>query len=127
MPKDIHSQDPAQQRASRLLLSMGVIVLVGALAYFGLTLVVNRRTPANPDTHYTAENGISVDGVISPRKVRLQIDGASVTAVRCDIQAYYAVLATVEYSSGDVIYISALTKLASISDIVNLAESVTLS
>ena len=66
-------------------------------------------------------------GVISPRKVKLQIDGASVTAVRCDIQAYYAVLATVEYSSGDVIYISALTKLASISDIVNLAESVTLS
>lgn len=189
MPKDIHSQDPAQQRASKLLLAMGVIVLVGALAYFGLTLVVNRRTPANPDTHYTAENGISVDyeraiwpvcqmtedetlgralqlasgedssdsnyqvvllqrgdastyqdfigqseadlkqayGVISPRKVKLQIDGASVTAVRCDIQAYYAVLATVEYSSGDVIYISALTKLASISDIVNLAESVTLS
>ena len=184
MPKDIHSQDPAQQRASRLLLAMGVIVLVGALAYFGLTLMVNRRTPANPDTHYTAENGISVDyeraiwpedetlgralqlasgedssdsnyqvvllqrgdastyqdfigqseadlkqayGVISPRKVKLQIDEAAVTAVRCDIQAYYAVLATVEYSSGDVIYISALTKLASISDIVNLVESVSLS
>ena len=58
-------------------------------------------------------------GVISPRKVNLNIDGAAVTAVRCDIQAYYAVLAT--------IYVSALTKLASISDIVNLVESVSLS
>ena len=47
--------------------------------------------------------------------------------MRCDIQAYYAVLATIEYSSGDVIYVSGLTKLASISDIVNLVESVSLS
>ena len=61
MPKDIHTQDSSQQRASRLLLAMGVIVLLGALAYFGLTLAVNRRTPANPDTHFDAENGISVD------------------------------------------------------------------
>ena len=60
MPKNIHTQDSSQQRASRLLLAMGVIVLVGALAYFVLTLVVNRRTPANPDTVYTAENGITV-------------------------------------------------------------------
>ena len=66
-------------------------------------------------------------GVISPRKVNLNIDGAAVTAVRCDIQAYYAVLATIEYDSGDVIYVSGLTKLASISDIVNLVESVSLS
>ena len=65
--------------------------------------------------------------VISPRKVNLSIDGAAVTAVRCDIQAYYAVLATIEYDSGDVIYVSGLTKLASISDIVNLVESVSLS
>ena len=48
MPKDIHTQDSSQQRASRLLLAMGVIVLLGALAYFGLTLAVNRRTPATP-------------------------------------------------------------------------------
>ena len=168
MPKDIHTQDSSQQRASRLLLAMGVIVLLGALAYFGLTLAVNRRTPANPDTHFDAENGISVDyesavwpvcqmtedavlfqrgdkatyedfigqseadlkaayGVISPRKVKLQVEGATVTAVRCDIQAYYAVLATIEYDSGDVVYVSGLTKLASISDIVNLVESVRLS
>ena len=51
----------------------------------------------------------------------------AVTAVRCDIQAYYAVLATIEYDNGDVIYVSGLTKLASISDIVNLVESVSLS
>ena len=61
-----------------------------------------------------------------PRKVKIQIEGATVTAVRCDIQAYYAVLATVEYDSGDVVYVSGLTKLASISDIVNLVESVSL-
>ena len=60
MPKDIHQRDTAQQRSSRLLLAMGIIVLLGALAYFVLTLVVNRRAPASPDTHYTAENGISV-------------------------------------------------------------------
>ena len=188
MPKDIHQRDTAQQRSSRLLLAMGIIVLLGALAYFVLTLVVNRRTPASPDTHYTAENGITVSyesalwpvcemtedttlghalrlastedssdanyqvvlfqrgdkatyedfigqseadlkaayGVISPRKVKLQVEGATVTAVRCDIQAYYAVLATIEYDSGDVVYVSGLTKLASISDIVNLVESVSL-
>ena len=58
MPKNLPSQDSSQQRASKLLLAMGVIVLLGALAYFVLTLAVNRRTPANPDTHYTADNGI---------------------------------------------------------------------
>ena len=57
---------------------------------------------------------------------KLQVEGATVTAVRCDIQAYYAVLATIEYDSGDVVYVSGLTKLASISDIVNLVESVSL-
>ena len=44
MPKDIHQRDTAQQRSSRLLLAMGIIVLLGALAYFVLTLVVNRCT-----------------------------------------------------------------------------------
>ena len=55
------------------------------------------------------------------------MEGAEVTAVRCDIQTYYAVLATITYDSGDVVYVSGLTKLASISDIVNLVESVRLS
>ena len=50
MPKNLPSQDSSQQRASKLLLAMGVIVLLGALAYFVLTLVVNRRTPATPPT-----------------------------------------------------------------------------
>ena len=54
MSKDIHQRDAAQARGSKLLLAMGIIVLLGALAYFILTLVVNRRTPANPDTTYTA-------------------------------------------------------------------------
>ncbi len=31
MPKDIHQRDTAQQRSSRLLLAMGIIVLLGAL------------------------------------------------------------------------------------------------
>ena len=39
---------------------MGVVVLLGAAAYMGLTLLVNRRVPAHPDTHYTAENGLTV-------------------------------------------------------------------
>ena len=53
MSKDLHQRDAAQARGSKLLLAMGIIVLLGALAYFILTLVVNRRTPANPDTTYT--------------------------------------------------------------------------
>lgn len=189
MPREIDPHASAQKRTTKLLLIVGVIILIGAAAYFILTLVVNRSTPADPDTHYDAENGISVYyesalwpvcemtedetlgralmlasgedaddmnyqivllqrgdastypdyienseddlrsayGVISPRKVNIKIEGASVTAVRCDIQAYYAVLATVEYDSGEVVYVSGLTKLASINDIVNLVESVTLS
>ena len=66
-------------------------------------------------------------GVIKPRKVNLTIDGAQVEAVRCDIQTYYAVLAVITYPDGDVVYVSGLTKLASINDVVNLVESVTLS
>ena len=65
-------------------------------------------------------------GVIKPRKVNLTIDCAQVEAVRCDIQTYYAVLAVITYPDGDVVYVSGLTKLASINDVVNLVESVTL-
>ena len=189
MPNDIDRNASAQRRTSKLLAAMAIFICLGIVAYIILTLLVNRQTPANPDTHYTGTNGVSVYydgsiwkvcqmtedatlgralelasaqssddanyqvvlfqkgtkdtyedfigqsekelkqayGVISPRKVNLSIDGAAVTAVRCDIQAYYAVLATIEYDSGDVIYVSGLTKLASISDIVNLVESVSLS
>ena len=97
MPKNIHTQDSSQQRASRLLLAMGVIVLVGALAYFVLTLVVNRRTPAAPDTHYTADNGIVLD-------------------------YESAVWPVCEMAEDDTL--GHALKLASISDIVNLVESV---
>ena len=65
-------------------------------------------------------------GVISPKKIQIEVPGAEVEAVRCDIQAYYAVLATLRYDSGDVIYVSALTRLASLNDVLNLIESVTL-
>ena len=75
MPKDIHQRDTAQQRSSRLLLAMGIIVLLGALAYFVLTLVVNRRTPASPDTRYTAENGISAGTGLCREQRRRQLSG----------------------------------------------------
>jgi hypothetical protein len=189
MSKNINRQTTAQRRGFMFLVAMLVIVMVGALAYFALTMIANRRTPANPDTTFTGTNGITVQyesdlwtvcemsedeilgtvlqlatgtdsdnnqyqavllqrgdsttyedflsesesdlrsayGVISPRKVNISVEGAEVTAKRYDIQAYYAVLATIEYETGDVIYVSALTKLASINDIINVVESVQLS
>ena len=170
--------------------AMAIFICLGIVAYIILTLLVNRQTPANPDTHYTGTNGVSVYydssiwkvcqmtedstlgtvlelatadsadgaedyqavllqrgtadtypdfiddsekdlkqayGIIKPRTANITVEGAEVTAVRCDIQTYYAVLATITYDSGDVVYVSALTKLASINDIVNLVESVSLS
>ena len=59
MPKNIHTQDSSQQRASRLLLAMGVIVLVGALAYFVLTLFGEHTVDVlgNPESiHYAGNN-----------------------------------------------------------------------
>lgn len=184
MPKEINPQQSAQQRSAKLLAAMAIVVIVGIAAYLGLSLYAGRRTPAQPDTTYTAENGITISyesalwpvcemaedetignalmlasgedasdnnyqivtfqrgkagsgenfieqseeelrdsyGVISPKKLSIEVEGATVTAVRCDIQAYYAVLAVVEYDSGDVVCVSGLTKLASINDILNLIE-----
>ena len=51
MSKDLHQRDAAQARGSKLLLAMGIIVLLGALAYFILTLVSTaapRPTPTPP-------------------------------------------------------------------------------
>ena len=186
---EIDRTSSAQRRSSKLLTAMAIFICLGIAAYMVLTLLVNRQTPATPDTHYTGTNGISVYydssvwsvcrmtedatlgtvlelatadtadsedyqavllqrgtadsyesfiedseadlkqayGVIKPRKVNLTVEGAAVEAVRCDIRTYYAVLATITYDSGDVVYVSALTKLASISDVVNLVESVSLS
>ena len=188
MPREIDRQAAAQKRSSRLLIGMAAFVLIGVIAYMGLVFATSRRTPANPDTHYTAENGVSVYyesalwpvcrmtedptlgpvlelashedaeddqyqvvlfqrgdadtyddflkmsqddlrtsyGVIHPKKIDIPVESATVEAVRCDIQAYYAVLATVTYDSGDVIYVSALTRLASLNDLLNLIESVNL-
>ena len=183
MPNDIDRNASAQRRTSKLLAAMAIFICLGIVAYIILTLLVNRQTPANPDTHYTGTNGVSVyydssiwkvcqmtedstlgtvlelatadsaDGAedyqavllqrgtadtypdfiddsekdLKPRTANITVEGAEVTAVRCDIQTYYAVLATITYDSGDVVYVSALTKLASINDIVNLVESVSLS
>ena len=164
MSNEIDRNASAQRRTSKLLAAMGIFVALGIVAYIILTLLVNRSVPANPGTHYTGSNGVSVYydssiwkvcrmtedstlgtvlelatadsadgedyqavllqrgtadsyadfidasekdlkqayGVIKPRKVNLTVDGAEVEAVRCDIQAYYAVLATITYPSGDV-------------------------
>lgn len=188
MSREIDHQAAAQKRSSRLLIGMAAFILIGAAVYGVLLFMTSRRTPANPDTHYIADNGIAVDyesavwpvcrmtedpnlgqvlelassedadndqyqvvllqrgdqttysdflqtsqddlrasyGVISPHKIDISVEGATVEAVRCDIQVYYAVLATITYDSGDVIYVSALTRLASINDILNLIESVAL-
>ena len=140
MPHDIDHNTAAQRRTSKLLAAMAIFICLGIVAYIILTLLVNRQTPANPDTHYTGTADTYPDfiddsekdlkqayGIIKPRTANITVEGAEVTAVRCDIQTYYAVLATITYDSGDVVYVSALTKLASINDIVNLVESVSLS
>ena len=140
MPHDIDHNTAAQRRTSKLLAAMAIFICLGIVAYIILTLLVNRQTPANPDTHYTGTNGVSVyydsniwkvcqmtEDATLGTVLELAVEGAEVTAVRCDIQTYYAVLATITYDSGDVVYVSALTKLASINDIVNLVESVSLS
>ena len=188
MPREIDRQAAAQKRSSRLLIGMAAFIFLGAAVYGVLLFITSRRTPADPDTRYTAENGVAVYyesarwpvcrmtedpalgpvlelassedadddqyqvvlfqrgdgatyddfleksqddlrasyGVIHPSKLKIEVPGAQVEAVRCDIQAYYAVLATLTYDSGDVIYVSALTRLASINDVLNLIESVTL-
>ena len=171
MPNEIDRTSSAQRRSSKLLTAMAIFICLGIAAYMVLTLLVNRQTPATPDTHYTGTNGVSVyydssvwsvcrmteDATLGTvlelatadtadsedyQAVLLQrgtadsyenfiedseADLKQVEAVRCDIRTYYAVLATITYDSGDVVYVSALTKLASISDVVNLVESVSLS
>ena len=175
MPHDIDHNTAAQRRTSKLLAAMAIFICLGIVAYIILTLLVNRQTPANPDTHYTGTNGVSVYydssiwkvcqmtedatlgtvlelatadsadgaedyqavllqrgtadtypdfiddsekdlkqayGIIKPRTANITVEGAEVTAVRCDIQTYYAVLATITYDSGDVVYVSGLTKRA---------------
>ena len=66
MPHDIDHNTAAQRRTSKLLAAMAIFICLGIVAYIILTLLVNRQTPANPDTHYTGTNGVSVyyDGSI---------------------------------------------------------------
>ena len=42
------------------LAAMAIFICLGIVAYILLTLLVNRQTHANPDTHYTGTNGVSV-------------------------------------------------------------------
>ena len=60
MPHDIDHNTAAQRRTSKLLAAMAIFICLGIVAYIILTLLVNRQTPANPDTHYTGTNGVSV-------------------------------------------------------------------
>ena len=60
MSNEIDSNASAQRRTSKLLAAMGIFVALGIVAYIILTLLVNRSVPANPDTHYTGSNGVSV-------------------------------------------------------------------
>ena len=174
MPREIDRQAAAQKRSSRLLIGMAAFILIGVAAYMGLVFLTSRRTPANPDTRYTAENGVSVyyesatwpvcrmteDPTLGPvlelashedpeddqyqvvlfqhgdqatyqdflatSQDDLRASYGVISPKKIDIQAYYAVLATITYDSGDVIYVSALTRLASLNDVLNLIESVSL-
>ena len=60
MPREIDRQAAAQKRSSRLLIGMAAFILIGVVVYMGLVFVTSRRTPADHDTRYTAENGVSV-------------------------------------------------------------------
>ena len=51
MSKDLHQRDAAQARGSKLLLAMGIIVLLGALAYLSSpswSTAAPRPTPTPP-------------------------------------------------------------------------------
>ena len=54
MPNEIDRTSSAQRRSSKLLTAMAIFICLGIAAYMVLTLLVNRQTPATPDTHYTA-------------------------------------------------------------------------
>ena len=60
MPNEIDRTSSAQRRSSKLLTAMAIFICLGIAAYMVLTLLVNRQTPATPDTHYTGTNGVSV-------------------------------------------------------------------
>lgn len=95
---------------------------------YQIVLIQRGDTSTYPDYLAQSEQDLKqAYGVIHPRKVNLTVEGAEVTARRYDLQTYYGILATVEYPDGDVVYVSALTKLASINDVVNLIQGVSLS
>ena len=95
--------------------------------YYQVVMLQRGDADTYDDFLAQSESDLKADyGVAKSSKLKLNMEGVTVTARRFDIQAYYAVLATLEYPDGDVVYVSALTKLASVNDILNLVESVTL-
>ena len=50
MPNEIDRTSSAQRRSSKLLTAMAIFICLGIAAYMVLTLLVNRQTPATPDT-----------------------------------------------------------------------------
>ena len=60
MPREIDRQAAAQKRSSRLLIGMAAFILIGVACLYGAGVPHQPPHPANPDTRYTAENGVSV-------------------------------------------------------------------
>ncbi len=60
MPHDIDHNTAAQRRTSKLLAAMAIFICLGIVAYIILTLLVNRQTPATPDTHYRHQRSFGV-------------------------------------------------------------------
>ena len=106
MSNEIDRNASAQRRTSKLLAAMGIFVALGIVAYIILTLLVNRSVPANPDTHYTGSNGVSVYYDSSIWKVCQMTEDSTLgtvlelaTADTADSEDYQAVLLQQEHKA----------------------------
>ena len=104
MPNEIDRTSSAQRRSSKLLTAMAIFICLGIAAYMVLTLLVNRQTPATPDTHYTGTNGVSVYYDSSVWSVCRMTEDATLgtvlelaTADTADSEDYQAVLLQQEH------------------------------
>ena len=106
MPNEINRTSSAQRRSSKLLTAMAIFICLGIAAYMVLTLLVNRQTPATPDTHYTGTNGVSVYYDSSVWSVCRMTEDATLgtvlelaTADTADSEDYQAVLLQQEHKT----------------------------
>ena len=106
MPNEIDRTSSAQRRSSKLLTAMAIFICLGIAAYMVLTLLVNRQTPATPDTHYTGTNGVSVYYDSSVWSVCRMTEDATLgtvlelaTADTADNEDYQAVLLQQEHKT----------------------------